>query len=77
VTCKNCLRVLAREDAKQGVVTNFKTGEVTKFHPITPRSRLEEVVAELNGYRQGWITYDPDHVRELQRERVALHGGDL
>ncbi|QTB82906.1 hypothetical protein J3L14_20520 [Burkholderia pseudomallei] len=38
----------------------------------TQQSRIEEIEAWLNAYRQGWVAYDSGHVRELQAERQAL-----
>lgn len=35
-------------------------------------TRLEQIEAELTAYRNGWVQYDRDHVRELQAERAAL-----
>lgn len=39
---------------------------------IQPRSRIEEIEADLIAYRMGWITYDRAHVMSLQAERVAI-----
>jgi hypothetical protein len=39
---------------------------------IEPQSRIEEIEGWLNAYRQGWISYDWSHVRELQAERQAI-----
>ena len=39
---------------------------------IAPQSRIEEIEGWLNAYRQGWISFDLSHVRELQAERTAL-----
>lgn len=47
------------------MVQNPKTGEV-------PRTRLQEIYGLLNAYRQGWISYDREHVLKLQRERREL-----
>ncbi|MBU9632053.1 hypothetical protein KTE60_22470 [Burkholderia multivorans] len=38
----------------------------------TQQSRIAEIEGWLNAYRQGWVSYDAAHVRELQAERQAL-----
>lgn len=39
---------------------------------ITPRTRIEEIEADLSAYRNGWMQYDSAHVRELQQERIQI-----
>lgn len=39
---------------------------------IKPQTRIEEIEGWLNAYRQGWVSFDLGHVRELQRERADI-----
>jgi len=36
------------------------------------RKRIAEIEAELLAYSEGWMQFDEEHVKHLQRERIAL-----
>lgn len=44
---------------------------------IKPRSRIEEIEADLLAYRNGWMQYDGAHVRQLQAERMAIQKANV
>lgn len=58
------------------ITTDHDKGQGTRDCPSftqgEPQSELEQVLGMLNAYRQGWISYDTAHVRELQKRRLEL-----
>jgi len=36
------------------------------------KARLEEILCDINAYRQGWISYDAKQVEALQMERLSI-----
>lgn len=44
----------------------------TEFEMDALTGRIAEIEAELLAYREGWMQFDEEHVRHLQRERIAL-----
>lgn len=39
---------------------------------LEPRARLDDVIAMLQAYNAGIVSWDAEHVKELQAERLAL-----
>jgi hypothetical protein len=38
----------------------------------TPEARKEQIIGWLNAYRNGWVSYDREHVLSLKAELIAL-----
>ncbi len=45
---------------------------MSKAEKLQPRTRLEDIEADLLAYRLGWMQYDGEHVRALQKERTEI-----